>query len=256
MLEGISRTDFGVAVRLMRKASSCVALTGAGISTPSGIPDFRSTGSGLWSQYDPMEVASIMAFRRSPEKFYAWIHPMACQIMKASPNPAHFALAHLEQAGRLRGVVTQNIDGLHLRAGSKKILELHGNLRKAICPSCMREFPTAQMFKRFAETAALPRCTDCGVVLKPAAILYGEELPFQAVMEARKLMTQCDILIVIGSSLEVTPAALLPIEALNNGASLLIFNRDPTYVDERASAVFRQDVAEILPLIANEVLRE
>jgi NAD-dependent deacetylase len=244
------------AARLLRASQRAVALTGAGISTPSGVPDFRSPGSGLWEKVDPMEVASLLAFRYHPDRFYEWVRPLASQVLHAEPNPAHLALARLERAGLLLGVVTQNIDDLHGRAGSRCVVEVHGHLREATCVRCLRVFPTRGLLRAFADMGQTPRCETCGGMLKPNAVLFGEQLPYEAVRQAELLFRRCDLVLVVGSSLEVTPAALFPIEALNAGAHLIIINRDPTYLDERADFVFRQDVAEILPSLIDEALRE
>jgi NAD-dependent deacetylase len=241
---------------LFRTAKHIAALTGAGISTPSGIPDFRSPGSGLWERYDPMEVASLAAFRYNPELFYAWIHPLAQKMLDAEPNPAHLALAQLEAAGYLAGVVTQNIDNLHTRAGSKVVLELHGHLREATCVSCYSQYPTDDIILEFARSGIVPRCPKCDGVLKPNAVLFGEQLPYEIISKAEQLFARSDLILVVGSSLEVTPAALLPIKPLNAGAKLIIINHEPTYLDERASFIFRQDVAVAVPSIVSEVLSE
>ncbi len=249
-------TPLQQAASLLRAASRPTALTGAGISTPSGIPDFRSPGSGLWEQVDPMEVASLTAFRYHPEAFFAWIRPLAERILQAEPNAAHRALARLEAAGRLVGVVTQNIDGLHGRAGSRTVHEIHGHLREAICVTCYRRTSTDGLLTRFARTGALPRCEACGGILKPDVVLFGEQLPLQTVRAAQALLASSDLLLIAGSSLEVTPAALFPQRALEAGARLIIVNREPTYLDVRADVVFRQDVIEVLPALADEVLSD
>ncbi|MEW6568707.1 MAG: NAD-dependent deacylase [Chloroflexota bacterium] len=244
------------AASLLRQAQRAVALTGAGISTPSGVPDFRSAGSGLWENVDPMEVATLSAFRHNPARFYDWVRPLALQILQAEPNPAHMALARLERAGHLRGVVTQNIDDLHRKAGSEHVLELHGHLREATCVRCFHLFPTATLIQAWLESGSVPRCPDCGGILKPNAVLFEEQLPHDVVRQARQWMQTAEVVLVVGSSLEVMPAALLPAEAANAGARVIIINREPTYLDERADAVLRQDVAEVLPQLVDEVLSE
>jgi NAD-dependent deacetylase len=246
--------DFTRAVHLLREAQRTVALTGAGISTPSGVPDFRSPGTGLWERYDPMEVASLSVFRHHPQQFYEWIRPLAKHILQAEPNPAHLALARLEQAGRLVGVVTQNIDDLHSRAGSRQVLEVHGHLREATCVRCYRSCPSGQFMPAYTDSGEVPLCPECGGILKPNAVLYGEQLPYDVVRQAREWILSSDLILVIGSSLEVAPAATFPVEALNAGARLIILNREPTYLDERAEVIFRQDVAEILPQLVDEAL--
>ncbi len=246
--------DVRRAAELLLAARRAVALTGAGISTPSGIPDFRSKGSGLWERYDPMEVASLTAFRYHPERFYEWIRPLVSKMLSAEPNPAHIALARLEQVGRLIGVVTQNIDDLHQRAGSRRVIEVHGHLRAATCVSCYHKVAADESMFELVKEGKVPRCERCSGVLKPDVVLFGEQLPSEAVHEAQQLVATSDLVLVIGSSLEVTPAALFPVQALNSGARLIILNHNPTYLDERADLIFRDDVAVVLPRIVAEVI--
>jgi NAD-dependent deacetylase len=241
------------AARLLREAGYAVAMTGAGISTPSGIPDFRSPDSGLWTKVDPFAVASLFAFRLHPQDFYEWIRPLARSIVEAKPNPAHRALARLEAAGLIKAVITQNIDGLHQRAGSQRVHEVHGHVREATCVRCYRTVPANSLLEKFIEEGQVPRCT-CGGLLKPNVILYGEQLPLQVLTAARKDTYACDLMLVAGSSLEVEPAADLPLVALGHAAGLIIVNYQPTYLDERADVVIHADVAEILPRIADTAL--
>lgn len=244
------------AARLIKSAQHAVALTGAGISTPSGIPDFRSGGSGLWTRYDPMSVASLTAFRTHPDRFYDWVYPFANTIMQADPNPAHYALAKLEAAQHLAGIVTQNIDDLHGRAGSKVVYEIHGHFREATCGSCYRRFPSEGLLETFVESGEVPRCPECGGVLKPNIVLFGEQLPHEIVGQAERLIDESDLIIVAGSSLEVTPAAIMPITAINKGAKLIIINHDVTYLNPRADVVFQADVAYVLPKLVEEVFKD
>lgn len=244
------------AAQLLQQAKHTVAFTGAGISTPSGIPDFRSKGSGLWELYDPMEVASLSAFRYDPNKFYKWIQPLALLMIQAEPNPAHIALARLEKAGLLTGIVTQNIDDLHRRAGSEVIFEVHGHLREATCVSCYNCYPTDGFIEDFIKTGEAPRCPNCDGILKPNAVLFEEQLPYDIFCGAVDLLCQSDLILIVGSSLEVVPVASLPVTPLNAGARLIIINHYPTYLDERADVIFREDVAVVLPRIVAEVLGE
>nr|MBC7245547.1 NAD-dependent deacylase [Chloroflexota bacterium] len=241
------------AAEVLAASHHAVALTGAGHSTPSGIPDFRSPGSGLWEQLDPMEVASIYAFQRNPQAFYDWIRPLAKQIMEAQPNPAHFALAKLEQMGVLYAVITQNIDELHHRAGSKRVLELHGSVRTATCTRCRKQMTTAEMWSTFVASGELPHCPSCGGFLKPDVVLFGELLPLDVLSEAQQEAEQCDVMLVAGSSLEVYPAAELPSRAVEHGAKLIVVNYQPTYMDARAAVVIHEDVAVVLPQITARV---
>lgn len=242
------------AAELLRKAKHIVVLTGAGISSPSGIPDFRSEGSGLWSRDEPMEVASLTAFRTSPERFFNWFRPLASHIYNAKPNSAHIALAELENAGCELTVVTQNIDGLHQKAGSKSVVEMHGTLRTLSCTDCFKQFESDSFLKPYIKDGNIPRCLNCNGILKPDVILFGEQLPQSAWFDAQRASRQCDLMLVVGSSLEVLPVAGLPMQALDRGAHLIIINHTPTYVNVRADVVFMDDVARIIPEIAKRVL--
>ncbi len=250
------RQAIRTAAGLIRSAGNGVVLSGAGISTPSGIPDFRSPGDGLWSRYNPMEVASLSAFHYQPEKFFAWFHPLAKKMFHALPNPAHHALAILEKAGYLHTIITQNIDGLHQKAGSEQVLEVHGSLESLTCIECFQKFPSDSYITRFIEHSETPTCPDCGHILKPDVILFEEQLPKQTWLAARRACRNCRIILVVGSSLEVTPVATLPHEALKNDAKLIVINQGPTYLDPQAEVLIRGDVADILPLISKEVIDE
>jgi NAD-dependent deacetylase len=175
-------------------------------------------------------------------------------ILQAEPNAAHRAVAALEQAGHFSGVVTQNIDGLHQRAGSKRVVEVHGSLETATCTQCYRTYSSADFLPAFLESGEVPRCPHCGAVLKPDVVLFGEQLPWQAWEEAQTMARQSDLMLIAGSSLAVMPVARLPVEAANHGAAVIIVNQTPTYMDARADVVLQGDVADILPAIAEEVL--
>ena len=241
------------AAELIRKARYAVVLTGAGISTPSGIPDFRSEGTGLWSREEPLTVASLSTFRTTPERFFDWFRPLAGQILYASPNAAHQAVAQLEESGYVRTVVTQNIDALHQKAGSKCVVETHGTIRTLTCTRCYQRFDSEPFFKNFIENGSIPTCAACSGVLKPDVILFGEQLPHAAWVTAQRAARQCDLMLVAGSSLEVLPVAGLPMQAIDHGAHLIVINNTPTYVNVRADIVIMEDVASILPEIAKRV---
>jgi NAD-dependent deacetylase len=246
----------GRAVQLLQEAHWAIALTGAGVSTRSGLPDFRSPGTGLWERQDPSEVASLLAFRQDPASFLKRMQPFAGRILQAQPNPAHQALAQMEAAGRLQAVITQNVDGLHQKAGSVRVLEVHGHLRQATCIACYHEFPAGPFLESFALDGTLPVCPDCGGLLKPNIILMGEQLPHDVVRQAKEWVDSCDLILVAGSSLEITPAAAIPYQAVAHGARCIIVNIQPTYMDARADVVIHDDVATILPLLAVEVAHE
>jgi len=238
----------------IQEAKHIVAFTGAGISTPSGIPDFRSEDSGLWENVDPQRVASIYGFRKEPQAFYDWVRPLAKTTLNAKPNPAHDALVTLEKMDKLKAIITQNIDMLHTRAGSKTVFELHGHMRLATCINCFREYPGEPIIKKVIETAEVPRCLECNGVLKPNVILFGEQLPYEAMMGAKKATRLADLFIVIGSSLEVAPASDIPLIAKRNGAKLVIINMEETMMNRFADLFISGDAAEILPAIIKQVV--
>jgi NAD-dependent deacetylase len=253
-LPSTTQTALEDAAELFRKAKRVIVLTGAGISTPSGIPDFRSEGSGLWSRDEPLEVASLSTFRTAPEKFFHWFQPLASQIFYAQPNPAHIALAEFEQAGYQNIVVTQNIDGLHQKAGSKHVVELHGTLRTLSCTQCYKQFSSEEFLRPFIENGTIPQCLNCNGILKPDVILFGEQLPQSAWHEAQRATQQCDLMLVAGSSLEVLPVAGLPIQALDHCAHLIVINNTSTYVNVRADIVITDNVATIIPEIMKRAI--
>lgn len=239
---------------LLRQSKHAVMLTGAGISTPSGIPDFRSAGTGLWSKDEPLETASLHTFRTQPKVFFNWLRPLARQIMLAKPNAAHLALAELEQRGYIHSIITQNIDVLHQKAGSKKVIEMHGTMKTLTCTRCYYKAYATPYIEALSESGALPYCPKCGGLMKPDVILFGEQLPQKAWSAALKEARQCDLMIVAGSSLEVLPVAGLPMQTLDRGGHLVVINNDPTYINIRADASILNDVAAVLPAIAEEVL--
>jgi NAD-dependent deacetylase len=243
------------AARMLGQARCATALTGAGISTPSGIPDFRSLGSGLWERVDPFQVASIYAFRRNPESFFEWVRPLARTILNARPNAAHYALAELEEMGVLKAIITQNIDGLHQRAKSQVVHEVHGHLRQATCIRCYAKVPAEPLIDRFVETGQFPRCEQCGGVIKPDIILYGEQLPAGPILAAQQLARKSDVLLVAGSSLEVAPAGDLPILTNRSGGEVIFVSLGRTHLDEMADIVIHANVADALPLLVQTVRR-
>lgn len=242
------------AADLIRQSNNVVALTGAGISTPSGIPDFRSQGSGLWTKYLPMEVASLTTFRTNPELFFAWMHPLASHMLLAQPNEAHHALADLEQAGFLKTIITQNIDALHTRGGARHVLEIHGTFNTLTCVGCYRQYVSNGIIDDYIDNMTIPRCELCNSILKPDVILYEEQLPIRIWLQAEEACKTCDLMLVAGTSLEVMPSARLPVDVLEHGAHLVIVNRTETYVDVRADVILRGDVADLLPRLTAEVL--
>jgi NAD-dependent deacetylase len=231
---------------LVGRERPCVVLTGAGISTESGIPDFRSP-SGIWAQYDPLEYATIEAFRADPAKVWDFYGRRLAVLGTAEPNDGHRALAELERRGWVQAVITQNIDRLHERAGSCALVEVHGSIRTSSCLSC----GTVAGFDDVVELLPVPACPTCGSVLKPDVVMFGELLPEAAIVRATQLARQAGLLLVVGSSLEVYPVAGLPLETLRAGGKLAIVNRDETQFDMRASVRIDAGAGETLRALAD-----
>jgi NAD-dependent deacetylase len=232
---------------LVQETQPCVVLTGAGISTESGIPDFRSA-NGIWAEVDPFEVASIDAFRRDPERVWSFYRTRIRMLLDAEPNAGHHALAELERRGLIDAVVTQNIDTLHSRAGSRHVVEVHGSIRTAECLSCRWSEDTSGVLAQLEEHPA-PLCAHCGEILKPGVTLFGELLPAAAMERATALARAAGLMLVVGSSLEVWPVAGLPLEA----RSLAIVNRGPTALDERATLRIDGGAGETLAALLAEL---
>ena len=242
------------AAEIIRSSKRGVILTGAGVSTPSGIPDFRSAESGLWERYDPFEVASLSAFRYNPIRFYDWLRSLGMKMHQAEPNPAHYSMARLEELGYITTLITQNIDALHQRAGSRNVVEVHGSMKSLTCTSCYKNFDAHDYLEPYLFEGVIPYCADCGCILKPDLVLMGEQLPVKTWLKAQDASRNCDLMIVAGSSLEVLPVAGLPMRALENGAHLILINHSVTYLDIRADVVLHEDVAQVIPRIVDELL--
>jgi NAD-dependent deacetylase len=225
--------------QLIRANQPCVVLTGAGVSTESGIPDFRSA-TGIWRRFDPYEVASIDAFRRDPERVWEFYALRLDVLADARPNPAHRALAELEARGLVQAIVTQNVDRLHVEAGSRDVVEMHGSIGTGVCLTCGRREDDVRLL------LPLPHCADCGAVLKPGVVMFGELLPGDASLRATALARGAALLLVVGTSLEVWPVAGLPDETLARGGALAIVNRDATPYDARAELVIHGSAGEVL----------
>jgi NAD-dependent deacetylase len=248
----VSTLDTAAAVRLaelIRDAGSVVALTGAGISVPSGIPDFRTPGTGLWTNVDPMEVAHIDVFRRDPERFWHFYGDRFQTLEHKRPNAAHDALARLERVGLLDAVITQNIDRLHARAGTRELVEVHGTIDHSSCLVCGARYPLDDVRARqLADAAGIPRC-DCGHPLKPDVVLFGEYLPAEALNRAETLAASADLMLCIGSSLEVYPVAQLPAVTLAAGGEVAIITQGRTPFDDRAAVRCGGDVVHELQAV-------
>jgi NAD-dependent deacetylase len=234
---------------LLRSAERAVVLTGAGVSVPSGIPDFRSPGTGLWENVNPMEVAHIDVFRRQPDRFWAFYGARFSSLRDKQPNAAHEVLAELERRGLIRGVVTQNVDTLHRRAGSRNVIEVHGSIEHSVCPECGCRVPVERVLELLAAAPGAPECAACIAPLKPDVVLFGEMLPEQAMADAYALAAEADLMLCVGSSLEVHPVASLPAVTLESGGRLAIVTQGPTPYDHEAEVSLRGDVVEELEAV-------
>jgi NAD-dependent deacetylase len=236
---------------LVHEAHSVVALTGAGISVPSGIPDFRSRGSGLWASVDPMEVAHIDAFRSDPARFWGFYRERFAALADKQPNCAHRALVAMEERGLLDAVITQNIDMLHSKAGARELVEVHGSIASCSCLSCPGTVALKEALARLhREADGVPRCEGCRAPIKPDVVLFGELLPDGALSRARELCEGADVLLCIGSSLEVHPVAVLPLLTRDAGGVVAIITHGATPLDDLAGVRLRGDVvAEMRALL-------
>jgi NAD-dependent deacetylase len=231
--------DIEQAISIIRKSSRIVALSGAGISTEAGIPDFRGPG-GMWEDADLLEQLSASGFNRSPAGFYRASVELFSTISRAEPTLAHRLLAHLEQMGKLDAVVTQNIDGLHHAAGSTKVFEVHGTFRTGHCTKCGAGCEMAFFYSEIESgRLTVPMCATCRAIIKPDVVLFEDPLPFHAWQGAVEAAENCDLMLVLGSSLVVYPAAELPMMAVYNGAPLIIVNLEPTPYDNMAAVAIR-----------------
>jgi NAD-dependent deacetylase len=242
----LSDAEIQKLAELIRGAGTVVALTGAGISVPSGIPDFRTPRTGLWENVDPMEVAHIDVFHRDPERFWQFYGERFQALEDKRPNGAHRALVALERAGLLHGVITQNIDRLHAAAGSRELVEVHGTISHSSCLRCGSRYGLRDVRERQDWGGdGIPRC-DCGEPLKPDVVLFGEYLPAAALARAQQLAAGADLMLCIGSSLEVYPVAQLPGVTLGRGGALAILSQGATPLDRRASVRLHGDVVDEL----------
>jgi NAD-dependent deacetylase len=235
--------DPGDLAGVLRAAKTSVVLTGAGVSTESGIPDFRSP-TGIWAQYDPMEYATIEAFENDPEKVWSFYALRYRALTEAEPNDAHLALAELERRGLVSAVITQNIDLLHERAGSRDVIEVHGSIRECVCLACGKRYGMDDVL-RMLEADTVPRCT-CGSVLKPGVVMFGELLDAASIERAFQLAREASLLLVVGSTLEVQPVAGLPWETVTAGGEVAIVNLGPTAFDHRATLKLDGKAGEVL----------
>ena len=243
-------TDIERLAELIRQSRSTVALTGAGVSVPSGIPDFRTPETGLWANVDPMEVAHIDVFERDPARFWSYYRPRFHSLGDKRPNAAHEVLAEMERRGLLEGVITQNIDRLHRAAGSEDVVEVHGSIATSSCRGCSASYGMEEVDELF-DGEGIAICAACGEHVKPDVVLFGEMLPEAAMARAQRLAGGADLLLCIGSSLAVYPVAGLPGLTLERGGGLAIVTKGPTPYDADASLKLEGEVdAELSALLA------
>jgi len=236
------------AARILAERGNAVVLTGAGISVESGIPSFRGS-QGMWAKYDPMEYATLHAFMRSPRKVWEMLAEMVSVCGGAAPNAAHRGLAALEEMGVARAVITQNVDGLHQAAGSRRVIEYHGNLDELICVTCWKRYPTRDRWT----PGSVPLC-DCGEILKPNVVLFGEPIPWLAQEEAEEEARTCGVLVVIGTSAQVSPACDIPGIAKESGAEVVEINPEPTPLTASVTDIhLRGSASEVLRRLLKEL---
>ena len=235
---------------LLREAERAVVFTGAGISVPSGIPDFRSPGTGMWEGVDPMEVAHVDAWRADPDRFWSFYGARFATLVDKRPNRAHEVVAELERSGRIRATITQNIDRLHRAAGSERLLEIHGSIESSICPRCRGRTGIEEVVALLEREDGAPECPACIAPLKPDVVLFGELLPADTMAEAEQLAREADLMICIGSSLTVHPAAGLPQLTLRSGGAVAIVTESATPLDDQAAVKLAGDVVAELDAVA------
>jgi len=248
MTQAISQQAARVA-ELLEQSDSAVVLTGAGVSVPSGIPDFRTPGKGLWEKVDPMKVAHIDVFRRDPDRFWHFYGDRFATLDDKEPNEAHLAIAELEARGLIRGVITQNIDRLHRKAGSRNVIEVHGSIEWSVCLECGAKTGIDRVIEKLRAGVGTPECEACITPLKPDVVLFGELLPEEAMSDAFALATEADLMIAIGSSLEVYPVASLPGVTLENGGRLALVTQGRTPYDGEAEVKLDGDVVDELTAV-------
>jgi NAD-dependent deacetylase len=232
-------------VQLLMESQKAIAFTGAGVSTESGISDFRSPG-GIWSRYQPVLYRDFLSSEEARRQYWKMKKEGYCELKMAKPNDGHRALARLEETGKIIAVITQNIDGLHQDAGSRRVLELHGTSRSCICLECNARFDPDIIQKQMEEGVEIPLCDHCGGLLKAATISFGQPLPADVLAEAFDLSMNTDLVLALGSSLEVEPAASFPLQAKNNQARLVIINNSETPLDRLADVVIHKSIGETM----------
>lgn len=244
------------AAEIIKNSKLTLALSGAGISTPSGIPDFRSPGTGIWENIDPMQYATIWAFLTNTHKVYEFYVARFFPVFNAQPNAAHYALTELQNKNLLSAIITQNINGLHQKSGSKNVIEVHGTIKEGICLKCNKIFAmneVANDFIKFKDNQNYKPTCECGGLIKPNVVLFGEQLPADALRKCDELISCCDCFIVVGSSLLVQPVCFFPEMAVRKGAKLIIVNIQPTPLDNFAEVIINDKLEVALPEIVKQI---
>jgi NAD-dependent deacetylase len=252
-LKALDKENIKKAAKLLLNSKNAIVLTGAGISTESGIPDFRGEG-GIWDKYKPEIYGNIQAFLKDPSKFWKMAEDIAPTLFNAEPNPGHYAIADLEKMNIVKAIITQNVDELHQKSGSIIVYEVHGSVNRFSCIGCRASYNKAQLLRKLKKEKELPPgCNYCGAPLKPSVVLFGENLPnFEKYMSI-DLAEKADVMLIAGSSLMVAPICDLPLFTLRKGGKIIIINDEPTYLDERAEIVVNNKTGVVLPLILEEI---
>jgi NAD-dependent deacetylase len=249
----IEKKKIQQAAVLLMKAKHAIALTGAGISTESGIPDFRSE-SGIWKKYNPDIYGDIKSFLQDPSKFWKMAEDIAPNLFNAQPNAGHFAIAELEKMDIIKAIITQNVDELHQKAGSVLVYEVHGNINRFTCLGCRASYTKEQVMQKLKKDKKNPPfCDVCSAPLKPSVVLFGESLPKFEIYYSQDLAKKSDVMLIAGSSLEVAPVCDLPVYTLSAKGKLIIVNDEPTNLDGKAEVVINNKIGTILPLIVEEI---
>lgn len=249
----IEKKKIQKAASLLLNSKEAIVLTGAGVSTESGIPDFRSEG-GIWEKYKPEIYGNINAFLKNPAKFWEMAQKIAPNLFKAKPNPGHYAIAELEKLGIIKAVITQNIDELHQKAGSIIVYEIHGSVNRFNCIACNASYTKEQILKKLKrEKRGGPSCEYCAAPLKPSAVLFGEPLPRFEKFQSQALAQKADVMLIAGSSLSVAPVCYLPLYTLRENGKIIIVNDQPTDLDDKAAVVIHHKTGTVLPLIVEEI---
>ena len=252
MISLMDQQKIDSAADLLVRRRPAVFMTGAGVSVESGIADFRSAG-GLWDKFDPMEYASIQAFKANPRKVWNMLRELEHTLTEAAPNAGHRALAELEELGVVNGVITQNIDNLHQEAGSSRVIEFHGNGRRLVCLACRHRIDASMVRRDGNGSSEPPTCPECGEILKPDVIFFGEKIPDVALTDSFELAASCEVMVIGGTSATVMPANQLPLMARQNGATLIEINLESTELTSEVDLTLRGHWGQVMPVLVDAV---